>query len=209
MLISAKDKRNTVKFPVNYLGTVLRLDRRSRVLWVLAVGDSPQCEGLCPMENSEASGHLNSPLVAFTDVESIRLSDKCSREDRWARQETLLISLFSVSSFPPFSFPWPGNRSPRVTLTDVSIPKMHLEDAGGERLVGVAVSEVRAATCEAQCKGWKPHFVFCHERRANTNSLLLIKPQITAWHNSSDAVHIQHVSPPPTVHRWSLTPRQR
>lgn len=71
----------------------------------------------------------------------------------------------------------------RSALTDVSIPKMHLEDVGGGKTCWSGcewcVCVFTAVIWKTPIKAWKQHFVFCHERRAITNSLLFSKPQIT------------------------------
>lgn len=62
-----------------------------------------------------------------------------------------------------------------------------------------------AAIWKTQIKGWKQHFVFCHERRANANSLLFIKAQITVRHNSSDVLlRFRTTSAPPTALPWLI-----
>lgn len=42
----------------------------------------------------------NSTLVAFTDVESFKLSDKRVREERWGRQETTYSAILCLLIFP-------------------------------------------------------------------------------------------------------------
>lgn len=71
-----------------------------------------------------------------------------------------------------------------------------------------------AAIWKTQIKARKQHFVFCHEQRANTNSLFFLKPQITFWHSSPGVVlqlgpsRTSGPTSPPHCgpHCWSFAP---
>lgn len=87
--------------------TVLRWNKRSMVLWVFQM--SSESEGLCPVENSEGSGHLTSPSVAFTDVESIRL-----RDNLWGRTDGRDKRLYLFHYFLSPHFPRSPSCDPEI-----------------------------------------------------------------------------------------------
>lgn len=131
----------------------------------------------------------HSSSVAFTDVESFKLSDKRAREDRWGRQETTYSSILCLLIFSrsPSHDPEIDRSASRWRMSQFQ--KCIWRTQEGESLVAVAVSDVSVHDLwKTQIKAWKQHFVFCHERRVNTNSSLFLKPQISFWHSSPGVV---------------------
>lgn len=112
----------------------------------------------------------HSTSVAFTDVESFKLSDKRAREDRWGRQETTYSSILCLLIFSrsPSRDPEIDRSASRWRMSPFQ--KCIWRTQEGESLVAVAVSDVSVHDLwKTQIKAWKQHFVFCHERRVNTN----------------------------------------
>lgn len=136
----------------------------------------------------------------------------------WGRTDgedkRLLIPLFRASSFSPVLLP--------VTRKSISVRHvdgcLNSRNACGGRRRGkdLAVSGCEWCMCvctaaiwKTQIKAWKQRFVFCHERRANANSLLFLNPQITFLTQQSRcspaAWPVQDVGPH-RPHCWSFAP---
>lgn len=151
----------------------------------------------------------HSTSVAFTDVESFKLSDKRAREDRWGRQETTYSSILCLLIFSrsPSRDPEIDRSASRWRMSQFQ--KCIWRTQEGESLVAVTVSDVSVHDLwKTQIKAWKQHFVFCHERRVNTNSSLFLKPQISFWHSSPGVVPqispSRTLGPTPPTSLWPL-----
>lgn len=89
-------------------------------------------EGRCPVENSKKSGHFSQRRLGGLYWRRIlQIEWQTCEGGQMGKTRDYLFLYFVPPHFLPLSFLWPGNRSQCVTLTDVSIPKTHPEDAGG------------------------------------------------------------------------------
>lgn len=120
-------------FNFNRKGSVI--SKEHCVHGIMGIADKPvtgrSSEGRRPVENSENSGHSSQHFGGLHWRGILQTEWQTCKGGQMGKTRDYLFLYFVPPPFLPFSFPWPGNRSQCVTLTDVSIPKMHLEDAGG------------------------------------------------------------------------------